>query len=308
MSYDIPAMDDVVAAALAEDLDVPRSWLLDGKGHPELLERDVTSWAVVPVDATFAGVVVAREAGVVCGLPVATRVWEMLAQASGLNGADSVDVFPLVAEGADVDAGKAVAEVEGRALVVLAAERTALNMLMTLSGIATEARRWQDAAGEALAVCDTRKTHPGLRALSKYAVRVGGAHNHRVGLYDMVLVKDNHISFAGGIGAAIGAARSHTPGLTVEVEADTLEQAEEAARAGADIVLLDNMDDATLSHAVHAVREVAADVGRRILTEASGGISFERLPALRATGVDRVSTSAITLAPALDFGLDQTDA
>jgi nicotinate-nucleotide pyrophosphorylase (carboxylating) len=177
---------------------------------------------------------------------------------------------------------------------------------MALSGIATEARRWQEEAGDGLAVCDTRKTMPGLRALSKYAVRVGGAHNHRAGLYDMVLVKDNHIRFAGGVGAAVRAARRHAPELAIEVEADSIEQAEEAAAAGADIVLLDNMDDAVLTDVAVLVKTVAHEAGHPILTEASGGITFERLAALRETGVDRVSTSAITFAPPLDFGLDET--
>jgi nicotinate-nucleotide pyrophosphorylase (carboxylating) len=178
---------------------------------------------------------------------------------------------------------------------------------MVLSGIATEARRWQQAAGEELAVLDTRKTLPGLRTLSKYAVRVGGAHNHREGLYDMVLVKDNHILAAGGVARAIEQAREAHPELAVEVEADTIEQASEAANSGADIVMLDNMDDDELAAAVASVHESAAASGHTVLTEASGGISFDRLPAIAAAGCDRVSTSTITLAPPLDFGLDKLD-
>jgi len=319
VSFELPPIDDLVASALAEDLGVPAESLApaaaSAAGEPGsgLLARDATSAAVVPSGASFSGVVVARQSGVVCGLAVAERVWTMLAEAAARRGeaADAsaggiaYEMFPLVAEGTAVDAGTVVAEVQGDARVVLAGERTALNALMTLSGIASQARRWQDAAGEALAVLDTRKTLPGLRALSKYAVRVGGAHNHRAGLFDMVLIKDNHIRHAGGITGAVHRAREAEPALPIEIEADTVAQASEAASAGADIVLLDNMDDATLTQAVAAVREIAESAGRTVLTEASGNIRFERLPALAATGVDRVSTSALTLAPPLDFGLDE---
>jgi nicotinate-nucleotide pyrophosphorylase (carboxylating) len=176
-----------------------------------------------------------------------------------------------------------------------------LNLLMTLSGIATAAERWQRAAGSSLEIVDTRKSYPGLLALSKYAVGVGGAHNHRAGLWDMVLVKDNHLRRAGGVRAAIDAARAARPDLLVQVEADTVEQAREAAAAGADMVLLDNMDDAMLARAVSAVREE----GEGCLVEASGSITLERLPAVRAAGVDRVSTSAVTMAPPLDVALDE---
>lgn len=306
MSFDIPNFDDLVATALAEDLGVPVTRVhTPTSAGSALLQRDVTSAAVVPAAAKFAGAIVAREDAVVCGLPVAARVWEMLSSAVGEG--EAVEVFPLVAEGAHVRPGTRVAEVTGPARLVLAGERTALNLVMTLSGIASEAARWQEAAGEHLDVCDTRKTLPGLRALSKYAVRVGGAHNHRAGLYDMVLVKDNHIAHAGGITAAVAAARASAPGLPIEVEADSIEQAEEAVRAGADMVLLDNMDDNVLARAVEAVYAAARDskLGRGPLTEASGSIRFERLPALRETGVDRVSTSALTLAPPKDFALDE---
>jgi nicotinate-nucleotide pyrophosphorylase (carboxylating) len=240
---------------------------------------------------------------VVCGLPVAARVFEMLAEASG---AEVPELFPLAREGARVRPGEAVLEIEGDARVVLAAERTALDFVMMLSGIATTAAAWQAAAGPGLAVLDTRKTYPGLRALSKYAVRAGGAHNHRAGLFDMVLVKDNHIRAAGGIASAVAGARAAHPGLQVEVEADTAAQAAEAAASGADLVLLDNMDDSKLTEAVSAVR-AATPAGGTCLTEASGGITIERLPRLAAAGVDRVSASALTMAPPLDFGLDSEE-
>ena len=295
----LPPIDDLVATALAEDLGVTPGRLRVAFPDFELLARDVTSAAVVPVDARFTGVVAARAETVVCGLPVAARVFEMLATAVGAP--DDVELLPLVAEGTVVSAGTPVLEVEGNARLVLAAERTALDFLMILSGIAAEARRWQSAAGETLRVHDTRKTLPGLRALSKYAVAVGGAHNHRAGLWDMVLVKDNHLAHAGSVSAAVSAAREGAPGLRVEIEADTLEQALEAASAGADIVMLDNFDDAALTSAVRALREAGATCE----IEASGGIRFERLAALAATGVDIVSSSALALAPPADFGLDE---
>jgi nicotinate-nucleotide pyrophosphorylase (carboxylating) len=301
----LPRIDDLVAVALAEDLGLPPAGLQGGTIGPEVLERDVTTSSVVDPDAMFQGAVVAREDCVVCGLPVAQAVWDMLSRLA--HDEPEVDIYPLVAEGASVDDGTVVAEVEGRARTVLAGERTALNGLMVLSGIATAARSWQQEAGDELAVLDTRKTLPGMRTLSKYAVRVGGAHNHREGLFDMVLVKDNHIEAAGGIARAVEMARERHPDLAVEVEADTASQAAEAARAGADIVMLDNMTDDELAEAVVAVREAATEAGETVLTEASGQITLERLPAIAAAGCDRVSTSSITLAPPLDFGLDRLD-
>jgi len=300
----LPAIDDIVARALAEDLGVSVDAV--EAGAVDLSLRDATSAATIPSGARFSGVIVARERAVVCGLPLVERVYEFLSRSSA-EGTEPVEVFPLVAEGSRVAEGAAVAEVSGPARLVLAGERTALDFLMVLSGIAGEAARWQEAAGPDLAVTDTRKTIPGLRALSKYAVRVGGGHNHREGLWDMVLVKDNHIAAAGGITEAVEAARRASPALAVEVEADTAEQAVEAARAGADMVLLDNMDDEGLAAAVAAVH-AAAPEGRLVLTEASGGIRFERLETLRTTGVDRVSTSALTMAPPADFALDEASA
>lgn len=305
MRFELPEIGAPVAAMLAEDLGVSPDVFAGPLTDPALLDRDVTSTAVVAPGARFEGVIVARQDAVVCGLPVADVVWATLSRAAGLD--EPVEMFPLVAEGMRVSAGTPVAEVCGDARAVLAGERSALNAVMTLSGIASEAARWQAAVGDAVQVLDTRKTVPGLRGLSKYAVTVGGAFNHRAGLYDMVLVKDNHIRFAGGIECAVAAAREHAPDLRVEVEADTLEQAVAAARAGVDIVLLDNMDDAELGRAVHEVRRAAAEGGRTVLIEASGGIAFERLAAIAATGVDRVSTSALTLARPLDFGLDETN-
>jgi nicotinate-nucleotide pyrophosphorylase (carboxylating) len=296
--FRLPPIDGIVAAALAEDFGVPAEALLSPT--PGMLDLDVTG-SLLPLTAHFTGVVRSRSAGVVCGLPVAARTFEMLAESSGV---EAPECFPLAAEGATVVAGQAVLEIQGPARLVLAGERTALDFLMTLSGIATVSARWQEAAGPLLNVVDTRKTLPGLRALSKYAVRVGGAMNHRMGLYDMVLVKDNHIAAAGGVTSAIERSRRTQPRLLVEVEADSVEQAAEAAAAGADMVLLDNMDDVTLAAAVRVVRESAPE-GHRCLTEASGGVTFERLATLATLGLDRVSASALTMAPPLDFGLDE---
>jgi nicotinate-nucleotide pyrophosphorylase (carboxylating) len=301
-----PDSSRIIALALAEDFGVaPELFGPGAPGNPELLERDVTSyWAVGP-DARFSGAVVAREAGTVAGLPVLAAVYEILSAAAGLI--DPVEVFPLVAEGTRVREGTRVAEVKGVAAAVLAGERTALDFLMELSGIATRTTAWVTAADGAFAVCDTRKTPPGFRALAKYAVRVGGGANHRSGLWDMVLVKDNHIQRAGGIAAAVEKARAARPELLVEVEADSLLQAIEAATAGADMVLLDNFDDSALFAAVPPLRAAAEAAGRTLIIEASGGITLARVRALRASGVDRVSTSALTFGvPVIDFGLDET--
>ena len=301
----LPDVPDIVALALAEDLGVPAARFAPGAGvSSDLLARDVTSFSAIGLDARFAGRVVARQECVVAGLQVVHAVFDVLSVAAGLF--EPIDVFPLVAEGARVAAGTPVLEIEGMAAAVLTGERTALDFLMLLSGIATETARWVEAAGPGLAVCDTRKTAPGLRELSKYAVAVGGGTNHRAGLYDMVLIKDNHIRAAGGITAAVESARLTNPELLVEVEADTLAQAKEAVEAGADFVLLDNMSDELLAEAVLGVRQTADEFGHRVLTEASGGISRDRLAALRASGVDRVSTSALTMGVAVvDFGLDE---
>lgn len=302
--FSLPDVDGIVAAALAEDLGVDAACFSPGSpGGPDLLFRDVTTSSVVGLDATFAGRLVAREACVVAGLPVAAACFDALADAAGLF--DAVEMMPLVAEGSRVGPGTALAEVEGLAVVVLAAERTALNLMMVASGIATRTAQWVAAAGPDLAVCDTRKTLPGLRELSKYAVRVGGGTNHRAGLYDMVLIKDNHLSRT-GIPDAVRRARAGHLGLRVQVEVDTVAQAVEAVDAGADMVLLDNMDDQMLADAVGACRTAAERRGRPVLLEASGNVTVSRLESLRSTGVDRVSSSALTLAAPVDIALDES--
>ncbi len=304
--FSLPDVSDIVALALAEDLGVSPEEI-SADADVDLLACDVTSDSTLPADARFSGAIVAREDLVVAGLPVGECVWSTLAGANRrgqTHVGEAFEMFPLVAEGAHVEAGTRVAEVTGSARVILGGERTALNFLMVLSGIATETARWVAEAGPSLAVCDTRKTYPGLRSLSKYAVRVGGGTNHRSGLWDMVLVKDNHIAAAGGPEEAVRETGSRRPELLVEAEADSIEVAEVVARAGADVVLLDNMTDEDLASAVAAVKRIAEALGRRILTEASGGITFGRLAALASTGVDRVSTSALTFAAPVDLALD----
>jgi nicotinate-nucleotide pyrophosphorylase (carboxylating) len=302
----IPDSSHIIALALAEDFGVdPERFGSGWAGSPALLERDVTSFTAIGLGARFSGTIVARQACTVAGLPLVAEVYDRLSAAAGL--VDPVEVFPLVAEGARVDPGTPVVEVEGVAAAVLAGERTALDFLMQLSGIATQTAIWVKAANGRFAVCDTRKTPPGLRALAKYAVAVGGGVNHRFGLHDMALIKDNHIRRAGGITEAVRRVRSARPDLLIEVEADSPAQALEAVQAGADMILLDNFDDAALSAAVKVVRGAAEKVGGTVLIEASGGITLGRMPALRGAGVDRVSSSALTLgAPVIDFGLDET--
>ena len=253
---------------------------------------DLTTDAVVPADHRAAARIAVRRGGRVCGLRCALFAFEVLGPVRCAVEHD---------DGADVPAGAVLATVEGPARVLLSAERTALNLLAHLSGVATAARGVVEAAargGPARVVC-TRKTTPGLRALEKYAVRVGGAANHRFGLHDAVLVKDNHRLIAGGVGPAVARARAAAGHLVrVEVEVDTLAQLEEALDAGADAVLLDNFSIADL-------RKAAALARGRAVTEASGGVTPETAAAVAATGVDLISVGWIThSAPALDVGLD----
>jgi nicotinate-nucleotide pyrophosphorylase (carboxylating) len=252
---------------------------------------DVTTEAIVPPDLRARGVVRVKEPGVIAGLDVAARIFALLDSRSAWR-AD-------VSDGAWIDGvPRDVAEVTGSARALLSGERVALNLLQRLSGIATAARRAVDAAGGRLTILDTRKTTPGLRMLEKRAVRLGGARNHRFALYDGVLIKDNHIRAAGGVGEAIRRARSAVPpALRIEIEASTLAEVQEAVAAGADIVLLDNMTPAQMREAVNAI-------GGRARTEASGGITLDNLPEIAATGVDYASMGALThSARALDISL-----
>ena len=270
-------IEPVVRAALLEDL---------GRAG------DITTEAVVPPEATVEAVVVARQAGVLAGLDASLLAFELLDP--------TLRIERLCLDGARIYRGDAVAHISGRAHGVLGAERTALNILSRMSGIATATRALADAiAGYKARIICTRKTTPGLRTLEKEAVRLGGGANHRFGLDDAMLIKDNHIAMAGGVHAALDRAKRHAGHLVkVEIEVDTLDQLAEALEVGVDAVLLDNMNPETLRRAV-------AMVDGRAVTEASGRITLETAPAVAATGVDLISCGWIThSAPILDLGLD----
>ncbi len=245
---------------------------------------DITSRAVVPEAARARGLIVARQPLVVAGLPVAREVFRQVDS--------SLAVRDQCSEGAVMEGGDRLCAIEGRAHSILAGERTALNFLQRMSGIATLTRRLVELAGSRVQITDTRKTAPGLRNLDKYAVSVGGGVNHRAGLYDAILIKDNHWRLAGGVGEAVrralGASGADGPGTPpVEVEVGSLREVEEALDAGAGALLLDNMDPKMLAQAVTIAR------GRAFL-EVSGGIREEDIPRLVALGVDRISLGALT--------------
>ena len=254
---------------------------------------DVTTESTVASDAHSTGDVVPRSPGVLAGLPVAAAVFDLV-------GGPAVDVVLHAADGTAADPGQAVLTITGPTRALLAAERTALNLIGRLSGVATLTRAWVDAvAGTGAAIRDTRKTTPGLRALEKYAVRCAGGVNHRMALGDAALIKDNHVAAAGGLTAAVEAVRSAAPGVPLEVECDTLDQVREALAAGVGLVLLDNFD---LADTVSAV-EMARGTGVRL--EASGGLDLIRAADVAATGVDFLAVGALThSAPVLDLGFD----
>jgi nicotinate-nucleotide pyrophosphorylase (carboxylating) len=255
---------------------------------------DVTSAATAPPGARARAAVVARAPGVLAGLPVALAVLAAV-------GIPPEAAEALAADGDEIKAGTAVLRVRAPLRELLGAERTLLNVLTHLSGVATATRAWADAlAGTGCAVRDTRKTLPGLRQLEKYAVRCGGGLNHRMGLGDAALIKDNHVAAAGGVAAAIRAVRAAAPGLPLEVECDDLAQVREALDAGAELILLDNMGLAALRAAVALARR---HPGVRL--EASGGLRLDQARAVAETGVDFVAVGALThSSPALDLGLD----
>jgi len=272
-----PLVLRAVSEALAEDLG---------------LAGDVTTDATVPADATASAVVVARRRGVVSGLDVAEEAFR------ALDGRIAFD--RLCADGTAVAGKTQIARISGNARAILTGERVALNFMGRMSGIATLTRAYVDAiAGTKAAIVDTRKTTPGLRAFEKYAVRCGGGQNHRTGLFDAILIKDNHIAAAGGVAQAVGAARARAGHMVkIEVEVDTLEQLRQALRHDIDVVLLDNMPPAMLSEAVGIV-------AGKVLTEASGGVDQTTVRAIAETGVDLISVGALThSAPVLDLGLD----
>ncbi len=271
----IPGVEALIRLALAEDI---------GRG-------DLTTEATVPPDAQAEAMILQKAPGVLCGLPVVTLVFALLDP--------RVRVTPLAAEGSAGDC-REVARLSGPARSILTGERTALNFVQRLSGVATASRRAAEiVAGSGATVLDTRKTTPGHRVLEKYAVRVGGAHNHRAGLDDAVLIKENHIRAAGGIRAAVAAAQARIgPAQAVEVEVTNPAELDEALAAGAPLILLDNHTPAQLRAAV------AQTTGRARL-EASGGITLDNLAEVAATGVDYISLGALThSAGAIDFSLE----
>ena len=254
---------------------------------------DVTTMLCVPAGTTARATVLAKQAGVVAGLAIGALAFKLLDP--------NVQWDALVKDGARVGDGRTpLAVVTGDARALLTAERVALNFMQRLSGVASLTAKYVAlTAGTSARIVDTRKTTPGLRALEKYAVRAGGGFNHRLGLYDCVLIKDNHIKAAGGITNAVAGAKAHIPHtMKIEVETDTLGMVEEALYAGADIILLDNMDTETMRRAVEMI-------GGKAITEASGNLSEARIAAVAATGVDVLSVGALThSAPALDISLE----
>lgn len=277
MSFDLPGfdLDRFVGATLAEDL---------GEGG------DVTSAAVIPEDARFGGVMRSREEIVVAGLPIAEAFFRTLDP--------DVEIERLVEDGCPAEAGEVLLRLRGKARALLTAERSALNTVQHLSGVATLTRGYVDAiAGTGATLLDTRKTLPGLRVLEKYATRMGGAKNHRMRLDDAAMIKDNHVAVAGGVGEAVR--RASAAGIErIIVEVDRVDQIEPALAAGATRLLLDNMDPPTLRGAVTLIHG-------RVPTEASGGVRLDTIRGIAETGVDFISVGRITQsAPAADIGLD----
>jgi nicotinate-nucleotide pyrophosphorylase (carboxylating) len=274
----LPALElaRVVEAALAEDI---------GSG-------DVTSEGLFEPEQTCRAELLLKEPGVVCGLPAAEAVF------SALDADAATELLAVDGDWVD-DTPAVLARTEGKARALLAGERTALNLLGRLSGVATLARRYaEEVAGTGAVVLDTRKTAPGLRALEKYAVRCGGGQNHRLGLFDAILVKDNHLRLAGGIGPAVARLRAAGSGLAIEIECETLDQVGEALDAGVDRILLDNMP-------LDAMRRAVALTGGRVELEASGGVSLQTVRAIAKTGVDYISVGALThSARALDVSME----
>ena len=261
---------------------------------------DVTSTATVPADQRSIATFGARAEGRLAGIVVAAAVVDTVC------GPAASTFQIMVSDGDAVAPGDVLAQVEAPTRLMLTAERTALNLLCHLSGVATATSKWVDAiAGTGAVVRDTHKTTPGLRALEKFAVRCGGGQNHRMSLSDAALVKDNHIVAAGGVVAAFDKVRSFAPGIPIEIEVDTLDQLRVAIAAGAELVLLDNMDDRTMRAAVGIVAEHKATTGREVLLEASGGLSLERARSVAETGVHFISVGSITHSVSvLDIGLD----
>ena len=265
---------ETVRRALAEDL----GW------------GDVTTEATVDPDLPARGIVLAKSPCVVAGLDVAAETFRQL---------DPAVTFSVLQQDGDTcQPGTIVAEVRGSAAAMLTAERTALNFMQRLSGIATLTRRFVDAAGGRITILDTRKTTPTLRALEKYAVRAGGGTNHRAGLDDGILIKDNHIRLAGGVAAALERMKAARREMPIEIEAQSLDQVEQALHAGVDVIMLDNLS-------LDDMREAVRRIARRAKVELSGGVTLERIPELASTGADYVSIGALTHSvPSVDLSFE----
>ncbi len=269
-------LQHIVKSALLEDI---------GTG-------DITTALTIPAKRVVSAAMVSRSVGIVAGMPLVEEVYRQLAP--------DVTVFAHCEDGGEVSAGTVMCTIQGDASVILTGERVALNFVQRLCGIASLTRKFVILTeGTTARIVDTRKTTPGLRALEKYAVRCGGGHNHRCGLYDAVLIKDNHIAACGSITAAVALARCGAPHtMTITVECDTIQQVDEALTAGADIILLDNMPPSTLKQAVQRI-------AKRAIVEASGGVSLNTVAEIASTGVDIISVGALThSAVSLDIGLD----
>lgn len=267
-----------------------REWLEEDIGT-----GDVTTMTTVPLDQQSKGIIHVKEAGVVAGMPIAEQVFRVVDP--------SLQFTAMQQDGAVVEKGAVLAEVSGNTRSILLGERLALNLLQRLSGIATRTRQYVDALEEApVRLVDTRKTTPGHRSLEKYAVRVGGGHNHRFGLYDAVMIKDNHIKGAGGITQAVASARAQIPHtMKIEVEVEGFEQLNEALDAGADIIMLDNMSCGDMKRAVTIIK------GRspHIVIEASGNVTLQTIKDIALTGVNVISVGRLTYSvQALDISLD----
>ena len=275
------AVKRIVTRALAEDIG----------------SEDMTTALTVPASSTSRAHIVAREAGVIAGMPVAEMVFRQVAKVYGV---EKPEFYIRAFDGCPISSGQVAAEITCSTAVILTAERTALNFLQRMSGIAAKTAKMVDLVKHTSAkIIDTRKTTPGLRVLEKYAVRMGGGQNHRFGLYDAVLIKDNHIKAAGGIREAIEAVKAGAPhAIQIEVEADTIEQVTQALDLGVDMILLDNMPPAML-------REAVALCKGRAITEASGGVTEESVREVAETGVDLISIGALTHSvKALDLSLE----
>lgn len=272
---DVHIMEEIVLRALAEDI---------GTG-------DVTTRSIIPETQQITGKVMAKESGVICGIPMMMKVFEKIDP--------NIKVKPHMSDGAKVESGEVIAQIEGPAVGVLEGERVALNLIQRLSGIATKTARFVDAVkGTKARITDTRKTTPGLRVIEKYAVKVGGGANHRFNLSDGILIKDNHIKAAGSITNAVNAARENAPHtLKIEVEVETMSQIDEALNAGADIIMLDNMD-------IEAMQKAVERIDGQALVEASGNMGDKNLPEVAQTGVDLISVGALThTVKAMDISL-----